>query len=123
MRRVLFCVLFIFTTVNFVFPHSPGTVKGRVLDDEGNPLANVKVEVLDSPIHTQTETNGVFVLENVKKRQLLVMFTHPDYVTRTVQWDLEKRAGQVFEIVLNAKNPILMTVKIFCTVLPKATPT
>jgi outer membrane receptor protein involved in Fe transport len=120
MRRILFCILLISTTAYFVFPYGPGSIKGRVLDDEGKPLANVKVEVLDSSIHTQTKTNGFFVLENIKKRQFLVMFTHPDYVTRTVRWDMEKESAQEFEVVLRAKNPILMTVKEEITVTAEA---
>jgi len=120
MKRVLFCIVLIFTSVYFVFPDGPGTVKGRVLDDEGKPLANVKVEVLDTSISTQTETNGMFVLENLKEPKLLVMFSHPDYITHTVQMDVEKSSGQLFEISLRAKNPILMTIKEEITVTAEA---
>lgn len=103
-----------------VFSHDPGVVKGRVLDDEGKPLANVKVSVLDTSISAKTETNGLFVLENLKEQKLFVMFSHPDYITRTVQLDVEKSTGQLFEISLSAKNPILMTVKEEITVTAEA---
>ena len=101
----------IFSLAGFGYSLSSSTVKGRVLDDEGKPLSNVKVEVLDTTIFTQTKSNGIFVLENVKKEKLLVMFSHPDYVSRTVQVVVEKSHAQMIEISLRAKNPILMTIK------------
>ena len=111
MKRGFFSIFLFLSLAFFGFSVYSGTVKGRVLDAEGKPLANVKVEVLDSAISTQTEPNGIFVLENLKKEKLLVMFTHPDFVTRTVQVVVEKSPGQMIEISLTAKNPILMTIK------------
>jgi len=104
----------------FGFSLSPETVKGRVLNDEGKPMANVKVEVLNTTISTQTKSNGIFVLENLKKNKLLVMFSHPDYVSRTIQVVVEKSSVQMIEISLKAKNPILMTIKEEITVTAEA---
>jgi outer membrane receptor protein involved in Fe transport len=120
MKRVLFFPLLIFASAYFVFSSASGTIKGRVLDDAGKPLANVKVEVLDTTISTQTKSNGTFVLENLNKKELFVMFSHPDYVTRTVQLVVKKMSDQVFEISLRAKNPILMTIKEEITVTAEA---
>jgi outer membrane receptor protein involved in Fe transport len=111
MKKGFFCVFLLLLFTFFGFSFSPGTVKGRVLDDYGKPLANVKVEVLDSTISTQTEPDGIFVLENLKKEKLFVMFSHPDFVTRTIQVVMEKSSGEMIEISLSAKNPILMTIK------------
>jgi outer membrane receptor protein involved in Fe transport len=111
MRKSLLSIFIILSLAGFGFSASPGTIKGRVLDEEGKPLADVKVEVLDTAISTQTKTNGIFVLESLKKKKLFVMFTHPDYVTRTVEVVMEKSSGQIIEISLTAKNPILMTIK------------
>jgi iron complex outermembrane receptor protein len=120
MKRVLFYIFVILISVYSAFSYGPGSVKGRVLDDEGKPLANVKVEVLDTSLSAHTKTNGIFVLEKVKKQKLLLMFSHPDYVTRTVQFDMEKSPEKLFEISLRAKNPILMTVKEEITVTAEA---
>ena len=120
MRKNLLSIFMILSLTGFGFSLSPGTVKGRVLDDEGKPLANVKVEVLDTTISTQTKSNGIFVLENLKKKNLLVMFSHPDYVSRTIQVVMEKSPGQMIEISLKAKNPILMTIKEEITVTAEA---
>lgn len=111
MRKSLLTIFMILSLTGFGFSLSPGTVKGRVLDDEGKPLANVKVEVIDTAISTQTKSNGIFVLENLKKEKLFVRFSHPDYVTRTVEVVVEKSSGQMIEISLRAINPILMTIK------------
>jgi outer membrane receptor protein involved in Fe transport len=120
MRRVLVSIIFFFFLAHLVSALSPGIVKGRVLDNEGNPLANVKVEILDTSISTQTGTNGIFVLENVEKEKMLVMFSHPDYITRTVQLAVEESHPQMIEISLRAKNPILMTIKEEITVTAEA---
>ena len=111
MRKSLISILMILSLTGFGFTASPGTIKGRVLDEEGKPLADVKVEVLDTTISTQTKPNGLFVLEKLKKKKIFVMFTHPDFVTRTVEVVMEKSSGQMIEISLTPKNPILMTIK------------
>lgn len=120
MKKGLSCVFLILSCTYFGFSLSPGTVKGRVLDDEGKPLANVRVEVLDTSISTQTEPDGMFVLENLKKEKLFVMFSHPDFVTRTIQVVVEKSSDKMIEISLRAKNPILMTIKEEITVTAEA---
>ncbi len=120
MKRVLFFIFLLFTTAAIVFPFAAGTLKGRVLDDEGKPLADVKVEIIDTAISTKTKHNGIFVLENVKSKKLFVTFSHPDYVTRTIQVVVEKSHGQMIEISLRAKNPILMTIKEEITVTAEA---
>jgi len=104
----------------FCFSLSAGTVKGRVLDDQGKPLANVKVEVLDTPISTQTEPDGVFLLEDMDKGKMFVTFSHPDYISRTIQVIVEKIPDEMIEISLRAKNPILMTIKEEITVTAEA---
>jgi outer membrane receptor protein involved in Fe transport len=101
----------IFSLSAFGFSASPGTVKGRVLDEKGKPLANVKVEVLDTTISTETKSNGIFVLENLKKKKFLLMFSHPDYISQTVHVVVKKDPGQLIQISLRLKNPILMTIK------------
>ncbi|UCE40075.1 MAG: TonB-dependent receptor [Candidatus Aminicenantes bacterium] len=111
MRKSLLSILIILSLTGFGFSASSRTIKGRVLDEKGNPLANVKVEVLDTAISTHTKPNGIFVLENLKKKKIFVMFIHPDYVTRTVELAMEKSSGQMIEISLTPKNPILMTIK------------
>ena len=111
MRKSFLSIWMILSLSVFGLSASPGTVKGRVLDEEGKPLADVKVEVLDTTIFTQTKPNGIFVLENLKKKKLLVMFSHPDYVTRTVEVVMEKSSVQMIEVSLTQKNPILMTIK------------
>lgn len=111
MKRVLFSILLILSIAGLAFSLASGKIKGRVLDDKGKPLADVKIEVVDTAISTQTEQNGIFILENLKKKKLFVMFSHPDYVTQTVEVVVKNNSGQMIEISLSAKNPILMTIK------------
>ena len=120
MKKVLVLFFLALCSAQWVLPFSPATFKGRVLDERGNPLGNVKVEVLDTSITTQTGTNGIFVLKNVEKEKLLVMFSHPEYITRTVQLAVEESPSQVVDIFLRAKSPILMTIKEEITVTAEA---
>jgi outer membrane receptor protein involved in Fe transport len=115
---IFFCLFLSFMI--FCFSLSAGTVKGRVLDDQGKPLANVKVEVLDTPISTQTEPDGIFLLEDMDKGKMFVTFSHPDYISRTIQVIVEKSPDEMIEISLRAKNPILMTIKEEITVTAEA---
>lgn len=97
-----------------------GNLKGRVLDSEGKPLARVKVYVADSDMSTETGADGTFALEDLKQEDLSVVFTHPDYISQVVNVSLEESSGQVIQVTLTPKNPILMTIKEEITVTAEA---
>ena len=91
MKKGSFCISLLLSFMIFGISLFAGTVKGRVLDDQGKPLANVKVEVLDTPISTQTEPDGIFLLEDMDKEKMFLTFSHPDYISRTIQVEVEKQ--------------------------------
>ncbi len=120
MKKGFFCIFLFLSFMIFAISLFAGTVKGRVLDDQGKPLANVKVEVLDTSLSTQTEPDGIFLLEDMDGEKMFLTFSHPDYISRTIQVDMEKSPSQMIEISLKAKNPILMTIKEEITVTAEA---
>ncbi|MDH5715910.1 MAG: carboxypeptidase-like regulatory domain-containing protein, partial [Candidatus Aminicenantes bacterium] len=65
MKRYSYLILLIALTSGLAYPQTKGRVSGRVLDQDGKPLAYVKVEVCDTPTATQTLPDGTFALENL----------------------------------------------------------
>ncbi len=111
MRKPSLGVLFLVLVTGYGFSSSAGILRGRVSDSEGKPLADVKVEVLDSTLATQTGADGAFVFEGLDREKALLVFSHPDYVTHSVEVSVERSVGQVIEVSLIPKNPILMTIR------------
>ncbi|MGD9344532.1 MAG: TonB-dependent receptor [Candidatus Aminicenantes bacterium] len=120
MRKTVFAILLFFLLSGLSLSLNNGSLKGRVLDSEGKPLANVKVYVADSDISTETGADGTFVLKDLVPGDLSMVFTHPDYISQMVNVSLEESSGQVIEVTLAPKNPILMTIKEEITVTAEA---
>jgi len=90
------------------------------LNHEGKPLAGVKVEALAASISTVTRADGTFTLENLKQEKFLLLFTHPDYIPQNIEIDTAGKTAQVLEVILIARNPILLTIKEEITVTAEA---
>ena len=120
MKKGVFTVFLAFVILGFGFSTTRGILKGRVLNEEGRPLANVKVEVVDLSISTQTRDDGIFVLEDMIQEKLYLVFSHPDYISQSVEVSVERSSGQMIEVSLTPKNPILMTIKEEITVTAEA---
>jgi outer membrane receptor protein involved in Fe transport len=120
MRKELFTISLVLALVGFGYSFSDETLKGRISDNEGRPLANVKVVVMDSTISTQTGSDGTFFFENLAQEKLHLMFSHPDYIPQSMEVSLRESAGQMIEVTLTPKNPILMTIKEEITVTAEA---
>ncbi|MDH5406468.1 MAG: carboxypeptidase-like regulatory domain-containing protein, partial [Candidatus Aminicenantes bacterium] len=80
MKRYSYLILLIALTSGLAYPQTKGRVSGRVSDQDGKPLAYVKVEVCDTPTATQTLPDGTFALENLAPRKYRLRFTHPEYL-------------------------------------------
>jgi outer membrane receptor protein involved in Fe transport len=110
-KHSLLRILLFILVAGYGFSCPLGILKGRVSDSEGKPLADVKVEVRDSKLSTQTEADGAFVFEGLDQEKALLVFSHPDYITHSLEVSLEQSIGQVIEVTLIPKNPILMTIR------------
>lgn len=120
MKRPICFVLLIFFITGISYPNAKGTIRGRVSNQEGKPLADVKVEVYDTPVVTQTLTDGTFVLEEIAPGEYQILFTHPDYLDDMVKVTVSEKPGKFIQVSLSAKNPILLTIKEEITVTAEA---
>jgi len=113
---VLFFILF---TSHLIFGATTD-LKGRIVDKEGVPIPGVKIEVVDTQTVTESLSNGVFILEDISEKKVLLLFTHPEYLPLSLEVLPEEEAQDVFDVILTPKNPILMTVKEEITVTAEA---
>ena len=121
MRRISTILVFslLFCSAPLIFSSS-AALRGRTLDQKGVPIPGVKVEVVDSTAATESLNNGIFVLENISEEKVLLLFTHPEYLPLSLEVFPEKKAQEVFDVILLPKNPILMTIKEEVTVTAEA---
>jgi iron complex outermembrane receptor protein len=103
-----------------VYSQPDRIIKGRVFSQDGQPIANVKVEVVDATLVTHTLDNGTFSLKELEREKILLLFTHPDYKPLSLEVSSEQKVGKMIEVVLTAKNPMLMTIREEVTVSAEA---
>jgi len=111
MKKALVGTLVALLVCGLGFSLSREEIKGRVLDDDGKPLPGVKVQVLDTEISAETGEDGTFVLRSPENTTVFLLFSHPDYETRSVQVELGKARAPKLQVSLKAKNPMLLTIK------------
>ncbi|MBN2218468.1 MAG: carboxypeptidase regulatory-like domain-containing protein, partial [Pirellulales bacterium] len=74
----------------------PGvTIGGRIVDEQGKPIAGVKVELFSHDAVT-TDADGRWQIDcvaNDSKKKLLLSVVHPDYVSDERWGELQKEAG------------------------------
>ncbi len=118
-RRMIFALLpFLFAV--FVFSNPGESIKVRILDQDGNPIESVHVEVVNTSITADSESDGTLVLENLFGERIILLFTHTDFVPFSKEINLLVETGKVIDVVLTAKNPILSTIKEKVTVTAEA---
>lgn len=118
-KSVSFLLLIAFISL-FSYSQTKGVIKGRVSDEEGKPLADVRVEISVTSIATQTLPDGTFILQDLPPEKYLLVFTHPDYEPFTLEVVVSEEPGKMVEITLSPKNPMLLTVKEEITVTAEA---
>ncbi len=120
MKRCLCFVILIVFIIGFSYAKPKATIRGRVSDQEGRPLAEIKVEVIGTPIATETLSNGTFALEDPAPGKYTVLFTHPDYILVSLEITVSEKPGKLIEVVLAPKNPMLLIIKEEITVTAEA---
>lgn len=98
-------VLLFLAMVQFSFGQNTGTVKGKVLDENGNSISNVNVEIEGTTLGDETNSYGEFFLRNVPRGKYNLKVSYVGYATQ--KKDIEIRSGQTSEvpdIILTAKQ-------------------
>ncbi len=111
MRRGFFSVCFWLILASTLLFSSSDILKGRVLDSDGNPLSKVKVALADLSTVAVTDENGMFELEIPIQETISLSFSHPDFTPQSVEVSYAESAGQLVQVFLTAKNPIVMILK------------
>jgi outer membrane receptor protein involved in Fe transport len=120
MKKILVYVLTGFLLSGICLSEERDKITGRVSNHEGSPLADVKVEVLDTSISTETDADGTFTLKNLKQKKIFLLFSHPDYVPQSIEIDTSGKTMQMVVVSLAPKNRMLLTIKEEITVTAKA---
>lgn len=103
-----------------VFSNPGESIKVRILDQDGNPIESVHVVVINTSITADSQSDGTLVLENLFGERIILLFTHTDFVPFSKEINLLVETGKVIDVVLTAKNPILLTLKEEVTVTAEA---
>lgn len=112
MKYILSCLLLSVITISFV--PSPGTVKGRVTDESGHPLAYASVVVKATGKSVTTAADGSFSLQAGAGDVLLISYI--GFVTKEVRVGkksfldikLQQDMGRLEEVVITAANNRMM---------------
>lgn len=119
-KGILLMTALCFIAAGFTYSLTWGTLKGRVFDAEGKPLAEVKVYLANSDVVTETAPDGTFLLENVNKPEIQLVFTHPEYISQSLKISLDESSGRMIQVVLDEINPMLRTIREEITVTAEA---
>lgn len=109
-RRIGFALLPLLFAV-LVFSNPGETIKIRILDQDGNPIESVHVEVINTSISADSQSDGILVLENLIGNRIVLLFTHTDYVSLSKEISLLGETEKVIDVVLIANNSMLSTIK------------
>lgn len=120
MKKYILIFLSLVFLYGFSYPHTNKTLKGRVSDQEGKPLADVRVEVYKTSIVTRTLSDGSFILEGITPGKHEILFTHFDYMPGVLEIDVSKNAGKTVNFDLFARNPNLLNIRKEITVTAEA---
>lgn len=66
------------------FSQDVGTVKGTVIDDSGNPLAGVSINIKGTTNSVQTNAQGTYSI-TVKDKKTVLMFSYVGFSTQEIQ--------------------------------------
>jgi iron complex outermembrane receptor protein len=120
MKRRFWFVLFIVLISGLSYAQTKQTIRGRVSDQNGKSLADIKVEVFDTSIVTKTLSDGTFALVDLDIGKYQLKFTHSDYVPEIFEVAVSEKPGKLIQVILYAKNPMLRIVKEEITVTAEA---
>lgn len=100
-RRLLLIVFVLFSSI--AFAQGDKTVRGRVVDTQGNPLFGVSIGVKDTPIGTITDDNGEFTLRIPETSSQILLVSSVGMVSQEI--NVEDR--DYIEIVLAERVTVL----------------
>ncbi len=121
MTKIISLFLFAFLLVGVViYAHNSAEVRGMVCNDEGVPLADVRIEILGSNIVSKTSDDGAFVIGNIKSGRHWFLFTYSGYQSKTVEIDIKEELIKKLKIILQKQEDFLPSFAEVITITDKA---
>lgn len=119
MKKIL-CSLALFVALVSAALSFTNNIKGRVTDEDGNPIPEVKVEVAEHGLVTVTGKDGIFTLGDLPLGKYQLIFTHPDYQPGILEVNVTEKPAELIQSHLSVKNPTLLNIKEEITVTAEA---
>jgi len=120
MKRLILFALLTILGCGLFFAQAKEKIKGQVLDQEGNPVSEVRVEVVEADVNTITQPDGSFILEHITQGKIILLFSHPDYIKQSIEIDSKAKSSQKVEITLTPRSKMLLIIKEEITVTAEA---
>jgi len=119
MKKCLYSLALLITLMSAVFSFT-NNIKGRVTNEDGDPIPEVKVEVAEHGLVTVTGKNGIFTLGELPLGKYQLIFTHPDYQPGILEVNVTEKPPELLQGYLSVKNPTLLNIKEEITVTAEA---
>lgn len=113
--KLLFLLFFLISAVHTIAntPEPPAVVKGRVLDETGQPLVGATVYIKGTNIGCTTNNEGHFLLKRVPGRNIDVVVSYLGYITQEQKADLTRRREATITFNLQVESNLLSQVEVF----------
>lgn len=113
--KILFLLILIISSVHIHAntPEPPAVVKGRVVDETGQPLVGATVYIKGTNIGCTTNNEGHFLLKRVPGRHMDVVVSYLGYITQEQKADLTRRREAILNFNLEVESNLLSTVEVF----------
>ncbi len=85
MRSITAGILFLFALNSFAFAQQTGTVKGRIINGDGEPLSSVNVGLIGTRFGDATDSDGNFIIKNVPSEKYLLRISAVGFEDEKVQ--------------------------------------
>ena len=117
-------LLFLFSSqlapLLFPFSGNSATIKGRVLDLYGQPIAGAVVEIKELGLKVSCDEQGNFILKNLPPGKYKIIFSHPYFMPGLLTLEVKAGEGRWVEFGLKAKTAKLLTLREEVTVVAQA---
>lgn len=113
--KILFLLIFFLSAVHVMAntPEPPAVVKGRVLDESGQPLVGATVYIKGTNIGCTTNNEGHFLLKRVPSRSMDVIVSYLGYVTQEQKADLTRGREAILTFEMDQDSKVLSTIEVF----------
>lgn len=109
--KISFCLLLFFCTF-FTYAQTSSSIKGKVTDTEGKPIAFANVGLLSTGKGNPTNQDGTYLIENIKPGAYTLQVAFVGY--KTQQRKIELKPGETLELnfVLEERATELQSVEV-----------